>query len=83
MTLMSLRVLPKRFPGTRIYRSVTRAKDAKTTPGVAILRFDASLYFANVLHFSDLMYGLHKKAAKYVRAQLLNARARASQVLHN
>ncbi len=36
-----------RLPGTQIYRSIGRHRDAQITPGIIILRVDASFYFAN------------------------------------
>lgn len=37
------------------YKDVTRFKEAKQIPGIAIIRMDASLYFANVEYFHDMV----------------------------
>lgn len=41
------------LPGTQTYRNVERYEDAEPIPGIGILRFDASFYFANVSYFRD------------------------------
>ena len=44
-----------RIPSTNIYRSVAYFPYAITEPHVLILRFDASLYFANITYFKDVI----------------------------
>jgi SulP family sulfate permease len=40
-----------RVPDTEIYRSIENYSDVETYPGLLILRFDGTLYFANVSDF--------------------------------
>ncbi|CAM9508929.1 unnamed protein product [Chrysoparadoxa australica] len=42
-----------RLPGTDVYRNVKRFAMAKELPGVRIMRFDASLHFANKDYFQE------------------------------
>ena len=42
-----------RIPGTKIYRNVKRFPGAEISEEIAILRFDAQLFFANVGHFKE------------------------------
>ncbi len=44
-----------RLPGTDTYRNVVRHPQAQMPPGVAVLRMDASLYFANAAHFQEVV----------------------------
>jgi SulP family sulfate permease len=44
-----------RLPGTRIYRSLERHPEAEPIPGLAILRIDASFYFANAEFLRDTL----------------------------
>lgn len=41
------------LPGTNSFRNINRYPEAKTIPGVLILRYDESIYFANANHFYD------------------------------
>ncbi len=41
------------IPNTNIYRNLKRFPEAIVRPDVAILRFDAQLFFANLTHFKD------------------------------
>eukprot|EP00897_Mesotaenium_endlicherianum_P008154 jgi/Mesen1/7367/ME000381S06603 len=42
-----------RLPGTTVYRNVEQYPDAKTTPGIVVIRFHSHLYFANVAAFRE------------------------------
>jgi SulP family sulfate permease len=44
-----------RLPGTRIYRSLERHLEAEPILGLAILRIDASFYFANAEFLRDTL----------------------------
>ncbi len=44
-----------RVPGTSIYRNLERYPAAETAPGVACVRIDAPLYFANTAFLKDLL----------------------------
>lgn len=50
-----------RLPGTDTYRNILRNPSAITVPGVAIYRFDASLYFANVNFFKDQLKEIEQR----------------------
>lgn len=51
-----------RVPGVRGYHDVTRNPTAERIPGVAIVRFDAPLFFANGGLFDDFVRGEVEKA---------------------
>ena len=42
-----------RLPGTRTYRNVERFPEAEVHPNIAVLRIDASIYFANASFVKD------------------------------
>jgi SulP family sulfate permease len=42
-----------RLPGTRTYRNVERFPEAEVLPNIAVLRVDASMYFANASFVKD------------------------------
>ena len=42
-----------RVPGEKVYRGLENYPDGETVPGLLILRFDGSLYFANAPDFAD------------------------------
>ena len=44
-----------RLPGTHVYRNIKQYEEATTVDGVLVVRFDAPLYFANVM-VSDLAF---------------------------
>lgn len=44
-----------RIPETEVYRNVERFPEAIQTPGVLVLRIDASLYFSNVAFLKDII----------------------------
>ncbi|RUM93244.1 MAG: sodium-independent anion transporter [Thiothrix sp.] len=44
-----------KLPGTRTYRSLERHPEAEPIPGLAILRIDASFYFANAEFLRDTL----------------------------
>lgn len=47
-----------RLPGTETYRNLLRYPEAEETPGVKVLRVDATLCFANAEFLRDLVLGL-------------------------
>lgn len=47
-----------RVPGTQIYRNLERFPDAERTPGVAALRLDAPLFFANTAFLRETVESL-------------------------
>ena len=44
-----------RLPNSEVYRNVKRFEDARTYPGLLILRIDAQFYFGNVLFLKELI----------------------------
>jgi len=42
-----------RVPGEKVYRGLENYPEGETIPGLLILRFDGSLYFANAPDFAD------------------------------
>jgi sulfate permease, SulP family len=61
------------FPDTKEYRNVGRFAEVITRPDILIVRYDASLYFANIQHFKDTMQTLIKKKGEALKLILLNA----------
>lgn len=49
-----------RIPKTILYRNVYRHPTSVTYPGLAIFRFEADLYFANISRFKRYVYDLIK-----------------------
>ena len=47
-----------RIPNTVIYRNILRHPQCETYPGIAIIRIDADLYFANISRFKKYVYEL-------------------------
>jgi SulP family sulfate permease len=42
-----------RVPGEKVYRGLENYPEGETVPGLLVLRFDGSLYFANAPDFAD------------------------------
>ncbi|NJO02115.1 MAG: STAS domain-containing protein, partial [Bacteroidia bacterium] len=61
------------FPGTNEYRNITRFDEVETRADVLVVRYDASLYFANLRHFQETMEGLIRKKGKALRLLVLNS----------
>lgn len=51
-----------RLPGTQVYRSLERHPEAESVAGLAILRIDASFYFANAESLRDQMAKITDRA---------------------
>ena len=51
-------VLLGRLPGSTLFRNLNRFPEAETVPEVAILRFDADLYFINARFLTDTILSL-------------------------
>ena len=47
-------VMLGRIPNTVIYRNILRHPQCETYPGIAIIRIDADLYFANSFNSTEL-----------------------------
>jgi anti-anti-sigma factor len=47
-----------KIPNTVIYRNVQRHPQCETYPGIAIIRIEADLYFANISRFKKYVYEL-------------------------
>ncbi|MCK6620657.1 MAG: solute carrier family 26 protein [Calditrichaceae bacterium] len=61
------------MPGTEIYRNVARYPEVKTFAGVAIFRFDASLYFANIAYLKDRLQEIANHSEPALRAIIFDA----------
>eukprot|EP00494_Astrolonche_serrata_P031686 UN31955 len=53
-----------RLPGTSIYRSVSNFPEALIRSSVLVVRFDASLHFANAGYFKDLLHHIETSVEK-------------------
>ena len=62
-----------RLPGTDVYRNVERFPEARTTPGIAFVRIDASLSFANVTFLKRRLRRIEDDAATPLRAIVIDA----------
>ena len=62
-----------RLRGTDIYRNIDRHLDAESIPGLVILRFDASFYFANVNFFKEKIQEILVRHDKDLKAILIDA----------
>jgi SulP family sulfate permease len=62
-----------KLPGEEIYRDVTRRHDAQTLPGLLMVRFESSLFFANASQFEERLKLLVKMAPVPVKAILVDA----------
>jgi sulfate permease, SulP family len=61
-----------RVPGTTVYRNVERFPETEVLPGVAILRLDVSLNFANVSFFKRRLRALATAHPEPLRAIVLD-----------
>jgi SulP family sulfate permease len=64
-------------PGERVYRDIARAPEAKTIPGLLILRWDGELFFANASYFREEVMSLVEDSDE-PREVLLDASAISS-----
>ena len=62
-----------KIPGTPYFRNVSRFKEAQTTEGVLVLRFDAPLYFANATYFRDRIRKLEAESKSPLTLLIINA----------
>lgn len=62
-----------RLPGTRVFRNVERYPEARTVPGVLVLRVDAQFYFGNVSFLRETLRELESKCKEPLRAVVLDA----------
>jgi SulP family sulfate permease len=62
-----------KLPGEEIYRDITRRHDAQTLPGLLMVRFEASPFFANAPQFEAMLIGLVKETQTPVKAILIDA----------
>lgn len=61
------------FKGSNEYRNITRYDGLVVRPDVLILRYDASLYFANTNHFRDTIRQQLKQSEGKVKLVVVNA----------
>ncbi len=62
-----------RLRGTDIYRNIDRHPEAEAIPGLVILRFDASFYFANVNFFKEKIQEILVSHGADLKAVLIDA----------
>ena len=62
-----------RLPGSTIFRNIERYPEAETTDGLAILRIDAPLYFANIEFLRDRLQKLEHKTTSPLHAIVFDA----------
>lgn len=62
-----------RVPGLRGYHDLARNPTAQRIPGIAIVRFDAPLFFANGALFDDFVRDVVRDSPERVRAVILAA----------
>lgn len=62
-----------RLPGTEIYRNLKNFPEAEPVEGVAILRIDASFYFANIPFFRDQFARLCAEREATLQAFVIDA----------
>ncbi len=62
-----------RLPGTTIYRNVKNFESALTTPGVLVVRIDASFYFGNVTFLKEKLRALEAEAEVAPHTVVLDA----------
>ena len=74
-TAVPNRTMLVHVPGTSTYRSVDTAGIAQTDPGLAIYRFDAPLFFANIEVFVDDVLRLARGDGVTRQSVLVNAEA--------
>jgi SulP family sulfate permease len=63
------------LPGSSVYRNVERFPEARTLPGLAVLRFDAPIFFVNVEFFRDRIRKVERTTPGGLRALVLDASA--------
>ena len=67
------------LPGTAYFKDVARHPECEQIPGVAIVRMDATLYFANAAHFKEAVHdaalGLLHTSSEPVRYVVLDVGA--------
>ncbi len=62
-----------KVPGTHFYRNVERFKNVEERKDLLILRFDASLYFANTNYFKDHLHEMADRKGDSLRTIIINA----------
>ena len=67
-----------RLPGTTTYRNLKRYPEARTFPGVLILRMDAQFYFGNVSFLKETLRRLEQQSEAPLRGVILDAASIAS-----
>ena len=58
--------------GTNYYRNIHRFDDVIVRDNILIVRFDASLYFANIAHFQETIDTLREERGEKLKAIVLN-----------
>jgi sulfate permease, SulP family len=62
-----------RIPGTTSYRNLERHPEAKTIPGLLLLRIDSQFFFGNVSFLKDTLVALEKEMDEPLQAVIIDA----------
>lgn len=62
-----------RVPGTHFYRNVDRFKNVEGRKDLLIMRFDASIYFANTNYFKDNLYEMADRKGNQLKTIIINS----------
>lgn len=62
-----------RVPGTHFYRNVDRFKNVEERKDLLIMRFDASIYFANTNYFKDNLYEMADRKGSQLKTIIINS----------
>ncbi len=62
-----------RLPGTTSYRNLKRHPEAKTIPGLLVLRIDSQFFFGNVSFLKDTLVKLEKQMDQPLQAVIIDA----------
>lgn len=61
------------FPGSDEYRNIERFKEVITRKDILVVRYDSSLYFANINHFLETMRQMIARKGKALKLIVFNA----------
>ena len=62
-----------RLPGTTSYRNLQRHPDARTIPGLLLVRIDSQFFFGNVSFLKDTLVKLEKEMDEPLQAVIIDA----------
>ena len=62
-----------KVPGTLFYRNISRFEKLEERSDLLVMRFDASLFFANINYFKDHLHEMADRKGKDLKAIIINA----------